>query len=178
MCCAALQVFQTTGALPTHPLYRARAVDLPPAPKPEGGPAAGGGGPGPGRPRKVKRDKIVRKPTAFNYFVKEKIGQYKTDGITIPDDRNNNELFKVRVLSCEHVVEQDPSLLCTICLRQGFRTRQAACTLPLAVALQRLSNPAALCAALHSCIATPPGAPALTLLDLDCCSGRCRSGRR
>lgn len=54
----------------------------------------------------VKRDKIVRKPTAFNHFVKEKIGQYKADGVTIPDDRNNNELFKVcrgrGRLDCSH----------------------------------------------------------------------------
>lgn len=129
----------------------------------------------------------MRKPTAFNYFVKEKIGQYKTDGITIPDDRNNNELFKVRVLSYEHEVEQDPSLqaytLLSACGRVSGRGELSTPS-PLLwlfkdrLTRQRFALPCTPEGFQGSCIATPPGAPALTLLDLDCRSGRCRSGRR
>ena len=43
----------------------------------------------------IKRDKIVRKPTAFNHFVREKMADLKAQGMTIEEDKNNNELFKV-----------------------------------------------------------------------------------
>lgn len=43
----------------------------------------------------IKRDKIVRKPTAFNHFVREKMAELKAQGMTIEEDKNNNELFKV-----------------------------------------------------------------------------------
>lgn len=43
----------------------------------------------------VKRDKIIRKPTAFNHFVREKMAALKAGGMVIEEDKNNNELFKV-----------------------------------------------------------------------------------
>lgn len=48
----------------------------------------------------VKRDKIVRKPTAFNHFVREKMADLKAQGTVIEEDKNNNELFKVCSRSC------------------------------------------------------------------------------
>lgn len=44
-----------------------------------------------------RKDKIKRKPTAFNYYVKEKLDEFKQKGIKVDEENSNNTLFKMAV---------------------------------------------------------------------------------
>lgn len=56
---------------------------------------------------KGDKPKGKRKPTAFNFFVKEKLEELKQAGVTFDGDKNNNQLFRVAVDKWKVLSEQE-----------------------------------------------------------------------
>lgn len=55
---------------------------------------------------KSDKPKAKRKPTAFNMFVKEKMEELKSAGVTLDGDKNNNGMFTLAVSSWKNLSEQ------------------------------------------------------------------------
>ena len=55
---------------------------------------------------KSDKPKTKRKPTAFNMFVKEKMEELKSSGVTLDGDKNNNGMFTLAVSSWKNLSDQ------------------------------------------------------------------------
>ena len=55
---------------------------------------------------KSDKPKAKRKPTAFNMFVKGKMEELKSAGVTLDGDKNNNGMFTLAVSSWKNLSEQ------------------------------------------------------------------------
>ena len=55
---------------------------------------------------KAEKPKTKRKPTAFNMYVKQKMEELKSAGVTLDGDKNNNGMFSLAVSSWKNLSDQ------------------------------------------------------------------------
>lgn len=53
-----------------------------------------------------KKPKAKRKPTAFNMFVKDRMEEFKANGVKLDDDKNGNLLFTLAVSEWKNLDEE------------------------------------------------------------------------